>query len=639
MAVLVSLLAYYLETEAQEKRTIDAVTERMNGAQTAFSRVSGEVVEAASYATDKTLSHSLFQNLLGRLNSGDVHSRWLWAPYVPAGELQKHESDTALLLKRSSYSVRKFGNSGPYLFPITIDTRSNGRDVIGLDAMSFPVIASVANSAPKFNITVPIYPSEKISRDRFGEDMILLAQFVAPANSASSATPAGMIMRGLSATDFAAFFELHDGQSFLVTDITDNSPVSIIGTASDLSNALFDSVVLTVADRKWQISIAREPASPYFPVWPIIAAVILLGTLLITALRAGSSVGLRADRLFSQLNRTEYELAETRNVQQAFFNNAGTANCETDVISGRFLSINDAMCELLGYSREELMQKSFADVTHPDDIALSQGKFRDEGGKPFTAMQFEKRYVRKDGSTIWALVNGRLVSDADGEPRSYATVVINISERKRDEQIKANLVRELAHRVRNTVQLTASLARQTARNARSVKEYDDRFRLRLTALNAAQDLLFETEWRGANLLALARRTLQPFQAPAEKDNAPEVISIDLPSAELPTQHAQTLAIAFHELGSNSMRFGALAAGGHVTLEGNIAEEEMAGKTRKVLNMRWVENGGGSIRKPRKSGFGMMMLTKALPEQYGGTAELSWTRTGFTYSCRLPLPEQ
>ena len=68
-------------------------------------------------------------------------------------------------------------------------------------------------------------------------------------------------------------------------------------------------------------------------------------------------------------------------------------------------------------------------------------------------------------------MNSKLYYDGNGQPSSYMTVIININDRKQDEATKALLTRELAHRVRNTVQLTSSLARQTATTARSVKDY------------------------------------------------------------------------------------------------------------------------------------------------------------------------
>ena len=253
----------------------------------------------------------------------------------------------------------------------------------------------------------------------------------------------------------------------------------------------------------------------------------------------------------------------------------------------------------------------------------------DSSGQPCDHLQFEKRYRRKDGAPVWCLVNGRLVRDKSGKPAFYATVIIDISERKQSETTQTMLVAELAHRVRNIVQLTASLARQTANSARSVQEYDHLFHGRLAALKTAQDLLFDTGWKFALLAVLAERTLRPFIPP--KDD--KTFVIDLPNLELPTQYAQTLAIALNELAVNSAKYGALANDGSVHLKGDI---ETTGEGQRRLHLKWQEAGMTSVRKPRRRGFGMRMLEFAVPEQFRGFANLSWARSGFVYEAWLPL---
>lgn len=232
---------------------------------------------------------------------------------------------------------------------------------------------------------------------------------------------------------------------------------------------------------------------------------------------------------------------------------------------------------------------------------------------------------------MWAMVNAKLHFGKHGEPEAYSSVILDISARKNDEETKAMLLRELAHRVRNTVQLTSSLARQTARTARSVKDYDSKFHLRLAALSGAQDILFDTGWKAASLVQIAERTMKPF---LPDESSRETISLNIPELDLPAQQAQTIALALHELAGNSAQFGALAHGGTISLIGTLKEVDSSSRRRLVLH--WEERISKRIRKPRKSGFGTIMLENALPEQFGGTATLTYRSNAVIYEAQLMI---
>lgn len=80
---------------------------------------------------------------------------------------------------------------------------------------------------------------------------------------------------------------------------------------------------------------------------------------------------------------------------------------------GRWLQVNKALCELLGYSAEELQQKTFRDLTHPDDIPLADEHLKGLADGTLTKVASEKRYIRKDGATIWVQRNVTVVRDAE----------------------------------------------------------------------------------------------------------------------------------------------------------------------------------------------------------------------------------
>ena len=101
---------------------------------------------------------------------------------------------------------------------------------------------------------------------------------------------------------------------------------------------------------------------------------------------------------------------------------------------GRYLKVNDALCRMLGYGCEELLALSFADVTHPDDLAATLArKDRQLRGEPGQT-RIEKRYLRSDGETIWVAVSSTMVGDANRVPLYSVAQIEDITDRKRIEE-------------------------------------------------------------------------------------------------------------------------------------------------------------------------------------------------------------
>ena len=128
-------------------------------------------------------------------------------------------------------------------------------------------------------------------------------------------------------------------------------------------------------------------------------------------------------------------LASSEAELRATFNQAavGIAHCSLD---GRFVQVNRKLCDMLGYSEAELLQRTVIDITHPGDLAESTDSIRlvlDESAESF-GREREKRYLHKDGSTVWASVALAMVRDKHGQPRHFAGIVQDISKRKKAEE-------------------------------------------------------------------------------------------------------------------------------------------------------------------------------------------------------------
>jgi len=125
------------------------------------------------------------------------------------------------------------------------------------------------------------------------------------------------------------------------------------------------------------------------------------------------------------LRESEARLRAT--VEQA---TAGVARCDTN---GRIVFANRTLCKMLGYTESELIGKSVADLTYRDDLKKTMRLFQRmiQLGKPF---EVEKRYVRKDGSVLWADVSASAVREPNGKAQSTVAVIVDITARKKVEE-------------------------------------------------------------------------------------------------------------------------------------------------------------------------------------------------------------
>jgi PAS domain S-box-containing protein len=162
-------------------------------------------------------------------------------------------------------------------------------------------------------------------------------------------------------------------------------------------------------------------------------------------------------RDITEQKQAEHDLQVSEREFRAMFELAGSGKIQVDPITSRFLRVNQRYCEITGYSQEELLNKlTAAEVTHPDDREkehevvwpVRQG-LRDH-------WQLEKRYLRKDGQVVWALVTGSLIRDETGRPLHTIATVQDITDLKETETALRRAHDELEQRV---AERTAELER------------------------------------------------------------------------------------------------------------------------------------------------------------------------------------
>ena len=133
----------------------------------------------------------------------------------------------------------------------------------------------------------------------------------------------------------------------------------------------------------------------------------------------------------SKRQQVEKALSESENLFRSIFANTA-AGVVTVTVAGEFLKANPAFCQMLGYSEAELAKMNQRDITHPDDLESSEKIYCDVTRHKPERFENEKRYVRKDGTTVWGQITGSWVYD-DENLIHAVLLVLDITERKRVE--------------------------------------------------------------------------------------------------------------------------------------------------------------------------------------------------------------
>ncbi|HEX7615042.1 MAG TPA: PAS domain S-box protein [Thermoanaerobaculia bacterium] len=127
---------------------------------------------------------------------------------------------------------------------------------------------------------------------------------------------------------------------------------------------------------------------------------------------------------------------------------------------GRFLRVNQRLCEMVGYTREELLVQTFQELTHPADLKADMENVRRMLAGEIQAYSMEKRYIRKDGTSAWIALTVSLHRDAEGEPKYFISVIEDLEPRRRVEEQSARLRNQLeqAQKMESVGQLAGGIA-------------------------------------------------------------------------------------------------------------------------------------------------------------------------------------
>jgi PAS domain S-box-containing protein len=326
--------------------------------------------------------------------------------------------------------------------------------------------------------------------------------------------------------------------------------------------------------------------------------------------------------------QAEAALRENEQRLRATYEHAFVGIGEVDR-SGCFLRVNEQLCTITGFSREELLGQTFWSVTHLDDRQADLAQFSRQMVGKLETYALEKRYIHKDGHIVWVEVAASRVDDASGQPLYGIRVVRDVSDRKRAEEHQQLLIHELNHRVKNTLATVQSIASQTLRAASTPDAAKEALESRLLGLSRAHNVLTRESWEGARLRDVIEEVLEPYRVPGQAR-----FEIRGPEIQVSPRFALALSMALHELATNATKYGALSND-----TGQVRLTWMGDRTSSPphLLLRWEENGGPPVSHPSHKGFGLRLIERSLAQDLDAKVRIEYAATGLLCTVEAPLP--
>jgi PAS domain S-box-containing protein len=236
----------------------------------------------------------------------------------------------------------------------------------------------------------------------------------------------------------------------------------------------------------------------------------------------------------------------------------------------------------------------------------------------------EFRIRRPDGRIRWCIGSAASTAHEATGAIQISGVILDISERKADEDRQALLAREVDHRAKNALALVQALVRLT--RAQTMEEFVGAVEGRILSLSRVHSILSQSRWEGADLASLLRDELAPFDLGNRSRIAAEGPDVLLDSAT-----AQTLALALHELATNTAKYGALSLpSGRLDVAWRIDGHD--------LLIHWNEQGGPEVAPPTRQGFGTSAIVAGIKQQQGGDVTFDWRKEGLDCQLRIPLKQ-
>lgn len=292
---------------------------------------------------------------------------------------------------------------------------------------------------------------------------------------------------------------------------------------------------------------------------------------------------------------------------------------------------------VFGWSAEEILGRSADLIFTPEDRAAGEPEKEIAVARTGATAANRRWHLRKDGRRVFIDGSVTALRRPDGSLQGFLKIGQDVTERRAyEETLKASerhtkfLLAELQHRVRNTLGVIRSIARRTAATSGTVEDFAMHLEGRIDAFARVQAAVTRDPEAGLDLEMLVADELRAVAA----HEGEQVKSISGPRMRLQPKAAETLALVIHELATNAVKYGALAAAqGRIEVAWII--DSSGGQPRLVF--QWIETGVPLANdRPRRRGFGTELIERTLGYELGGDAKLDFTPNGLRCTIVLPM---
>nr|WP_246329283.1 HWE histidine kinase domain-containing protein [Chthonobacter rhizosphaerae] len=268
---------------------------------------------------------------------------------------------------------------------------------------------------------------------------------------------------------------------------------------------------------------------------------------------------------------------------------------------------------------------SWGDAIHEDDLQRTIDAWRTSCATG-TGYDVRHRIRMKSGEYRWMRSRAFPRRNPDGTIVGWYGTTEDIDGEKIAEDRQLLLIRELHHRVKNTLATVQAVMGSTARASTSMQEFQEAFSARIAALARTHTLLTGDQWQQVSFRDLFDAELAPY-ADCRR------ITLSGPHLELSSDIAVPLGMAIHELTTNAAKYGALsAANGAIEVDWTLRRDAPASVT-----WCWRETGGPPVRPPTHAGFGTKLLQRVLKQQIGAEVQFRYGSPGLVVEAVIPLP--
>ena len=287
--------------------------------------------------------------------------------------------------------------------------------------------------------------------------------------------------------------------------------------------------------------------------------------------------------------------------------------------------VNQTFCDYFGVAREDMRGQKWQVLMHPEDAEAYAAEFAAcvRERRPFHA---EVRV--RDGAGEWRWLESWSAPrfDKAGRYLGHVGTSADVTDRKREEQLRQLLLEELDHRVKNTFALVQAIANQSLRGDRPIEVQRAAFIGRLRALASANNLLTRENWEKASLSQLV------FDASASTGTAEERFVAEGPEVILQPRLAISVALALHELCTNAIKYGSLSGDrGRVVVGWTVRDGDP-----EHVTLVWSEHDGPTVSPPGGRGFGTLLLEQALAAELGAEVTMEFRPEGLRCTIEVDL---